>query len=315
MKPIHGFIGTYADKGIYEFIFDLESGKFIHNDLYIQVKEAKYLSYEKGILASLCNVKQPGILINGKSLQYSNALEKHVACYITQDEAYIYTANYHDGNLVRYHKGTHGICVDKVVEIQEKAGSHQVLLLQEEILVPNCLLDNIYVYDKTTLSFKQKIEFPKGSGPRHGVITHDEKTLYIVSEYSCELYAIALDQHYRIVKHISLLKEGEHGAAAAIRMSNDEQYIYVSIREINTLYVIDVLSMSIIQVLACEGKHPRDINLSIGDEYLFCANKDTDDVTAFQRNKTTGHLTLSDRLSNIPQGVSIVFDEGGLQDD
>ncbi|MGX8850889.1 beta-propeller fold lactonase family protein [Amedibacillus sp. YH-ame10] len=313
MKNIHGFIGTYSDKGIYEFSFDTSSGKFVHHDLYLQVKEAKYVSYDYETLAFPCNLDKPCVMTNKKNLMHCNGTETHVACYITQDEHYIYTANYHDGIVVRYHKGTNEITLDKVIFIQEKAGTHQVLLTQDEVIVPNCLLDNILVYERTSLELKRSIEFKEGTGPRHGVLSQDEGTLYLLSELSCEVFSINLKDHDRIVKSLCMLDKEQHASAAAIRMSQDERFLYVSLREINKLCVIDIVKWSVVQSVDCGGDHPRDMNISKDDAYVFCVNRNTNDVTAFHRNTVSGILTFVDRLGDIPEGVAIVFESGGKE--
>lgn len=315
MKNIHGYVGTYGDKGIYEFLFDTSSEQFVQHDLYLQVKEAKYLSYAFGVLAFPCKLDKPCIMMNQNKLMHCDGMETQVACYIIQDEQYIYTANYHDGTVIRYRKGEHEIVLDKVISIQKRAGTHQVLLTHDEVFVPNCLLDNVLIYDRTSLALKRRIEFKQGSGPRHGVLSQDETMLYLLSEFSCEVFYIDLNNHDQIVKRVCLLEEGQHGAGAAIRLSQDERFLYVSIREINKLYVIDIVNGCVVQSIDCGGDHPRDMNIAYNEQYLFCVNRNTNDVTAFHRDTKNGHLKFVDQLCGIPEGVGIVFKTGGKEYD
>ena len=56
----------------------------------------------------------------------------------------------------------------------------------------------------------------------------------------------------------------EKAAAAAIRLTKDERFLYISVRERDLLAVIDVShdKAAVIQLASCEGKHPRDFILS-----------------------------------------------------
>ncbi|MEG0273901.1 MAG: beta-propeller fold lactonase family protein, partial [Longicatena sp.] len=98
-----------------------------------------------------------------------------------------------------------------------------------------------------------------------------------------------------------------------IRMSRDERFLYVSLREINKLCVIDIINWCVVQSIDCGGDHPRDMNISKDDAYVFCVNRNTNDVTAFHRNTVSGILTFVDRLSDIPEGVAIAFESGGKE--
>ncbi len=78
------------------------------------------------------------------------------------------------------------------------------------------------MYDRDTLEFKKSSFFiSKHTGIRHGVASHDDHILYMVSEDSCEVFAIDLETN-TILKKISLLKENEKGGGAAIRLSQNE---------------------------------------------------------------------------------------------
>ena len=98
-------------------------------------------------------------------------------------------------------------------------------------------ISHVYVYDRDTLEFK-RVFHSKHTGIRHGVASHDDHILYMVSEDSCEVFAIDLETN-TILKKISLLKENEKGGGAAIRLSQNEKRLYISVREVNRVYVVD----------------------------------------------------------------------------
>ena len=305
MKTIKGWVGTYApSKGVYSFVFDTEKDKFIETSVYFETRDAKYLSYDYNRFVFPIQEEAAGICVLKDGQTYKAGKESCTACYVGQDKTYIYTVNYHEGTLIRYCFENHQLVEDKKVEIQEHSGAHQAILTKSHVYVPCRLLDHVYVYGRDTLEFKRVLSFPKHTGIRHGVASHDDHILYMVSEDSCEVFAIDLETN-TILKKISLLKENEKGGGAAIRLSQNEKRLYISVREVNRVYVVDTQSFAILQVISSGGDHPRDINLSLDDRYLFVANRNSDNLVAFAIDEN-GLLEEKDTVDAIAQGVSIV---------
>lgn len=309
---IKGFVGTYAPaKGIYSFAFDTEKETFVQTELFYAVNDAKYISYDNNRLAFPI-LQQDGagvcVLANGKAVIAGK--EKQTACYVVQDEQYVYSVNYHDGTLVRYRFHDEELSVDKTVFIQEEAGCHQAILTSSMILVPCRLLDHMYVYEREPMELKHIISFPKGTGIRHGVLREDERFLYMISEDSCEIFEMDMKQHGAITRKLGLLQHGEHGGGAAIRMSKNARFLYASVREVNRIYVIDVKSWKIIQTIKSGGDHPRDIQLSACGSHVFAANRNSNNLAAFAVDQSSGKLEYKASSDAIPQGVSIVCYEG-----
>lgn len=308
-----GYIGTYAstkENGIYQFSFDEGTKNFIECSLYLKDKDTKYLSLYKNVLAYPFALEHGAIKMIRDHVSDTAENEKHVSCYITQDEHYIYTANYHDGTVLRYRKEDNHITGCETIEIKEKAGTHQVILQTNKLLVPCLLLDCIMVYDRATLAYDTTIPFPKGSGPRHGVLNKNQSYLYVVSENSCEVFCIDVMNQYAIQKVLPLLQGIEHGSAGAIRKSEDDRFLYVSIRECNRIYVIDIKQWKVVQCVESGGDHPRDIALDPSQQFLFVSNRFSNNVIVFERDCTNGRLHQVAKLDDVIEGVSIVF-EGG----
>ena len=72
--------------------------------------------------------------------------------------------------------------------------------------------------------------------------------LYVVSERSNELFTFALsdDLDFRLLSQISVLNpeshSGSENASAAIRLSPDEHFLYVSVRGADMITVISLTS-------------------------------------------------------------------------
>lgn len=308
---ITGFVGTYASmksKGLYRFQFDERHHCFLEKQLYFEAEDVKYVSYMDGVLAFPCRRKQAQLItLQNQKVSCAKSEEQDVAVYVIQDQQFIYTVNYHDGVLIRYDKAS--LMLDKKVFIQKEAGCHQVLLFDDRVMVPCRLLDALYIYDRKDLKLQQILSFPNRSGPRHGAAADNGKTLYVVSENTSELFLLHKEPSMHIVKSLTLLKEGKQWGAAAIRLSNDERFLYISVRGSNQVIVVDTAAWQVIQRVSSHGDHPRDLALSREERYVFVINRTCGTMAVFSRDYKCGRLEDLHTETTIEQGVSIVFEE------
>lgn len=308
MEIIKAYVGTYdinGSKGIYEFIFDIKKEQFLSSHIVYEILDAKYLSFHNGMLVFPFKKQKMGIGMIYQDMKFTYTFGNSVACHVTQDDKFIYTANYHDGTVGIFEKNKDGINLKKIINIQKKGGCHQVILTKKHILIPCLLLDKLEVYDKETLQYIKTSIFPVGSGPRHGVLHPDNKRLFVISELSCELFL--LNEHYNIVKSWNLLDETVEGAGAAIRMSQEGRFLYISIRDVNKLYVFDIENEKVIQIIDCNGDHPRDIVLDPTEKFLFVANRFSNEIVVFRRDMQTGILQLLESRILVKEPVCIAF--------
>jgi 6-phosphogluconolactonase len=93
--------------------------------------------------------------------------------------------------------------------------AHCVLLNKEEneLIVNNIALDKIFFYDISDgcLRHKQEVTLPTGSGPRHAILSSDERFLYIITEYSNEIFVYRNDHEKQLLQKISALAEDYSG--------------------------------------------------------------------------------------------------------
>lgn len=310
-----GYIGSYASKDsldVIRFTFDEHTEAFTEIENILPWKDSKYLSVLGNDFVSIIKKDKAGIgLWHMERNEIEEVLNEDItSCYVTQDQDHIYTANYHEGTLSIYAKKDH-LHLEKRILVKEYAGCHQIILYKHYLVVPCLLLDQVMVFDRDQDdALVKKISFPKGSGPRHGVFDSQNR-LYLVSELSNQLFIFQVDEeanaHVQTV--IDLVPEEEKAAAAAIRMSKDERFLYISIREINQVLVYDIKQKAIIQRIAARGDHPRDIALSPDDAYLFIANRLTNTIVVWKRDQETGLMTSCLNEMKAVEAVSIVFDE------
>lgn len=299
------YAGTYTkneSKGIYRFSFD--EGKLSDCELLCEVRNPKYLTRYKDKLVAVADFeKGSGIFLINEEGKILDCLqfEDVTSCYVTTKDDTVYTANYHEGTFSVLKIEDDKFNLIKRTMIKEKGGCHQVLLYKGLIMVPCLFLDRINIYDQE-LNKVNEIIFPEGSGPRHGVFTKDNKYLYLVSELSNELFKIDMDT-LKIIDSIPVLenKETNVKGTAAIRMSDDEKYIYVSTRFKNVISVIDTEKFELIEMKDCGGDHPRDFILV--DDYLLCANMNSNNVVSYDIKKGT----LSPKVSElkVPEAIAL----------
>ena len=303
------YAGTYTAKssqGIYSFSF--EDGRLSSSQLFCEIKNPKYLTKKDNCLITVADFDyESGVaLINAEGdIKNKIAFEKRSSCFITSVDDDIYTANYHTGVVTHLKLVKDELKFINSIQIQDGAGCHQILVFHERILVPCLFLDRVFIFDRS-LKKIGSIHFNANTGPRHGVFSKDGKYLYLVSELSNELFVIETNE-WNIIHQIPVLmsKEIHVRDTAAIRLNDDEKFIYVSTRTKDVISVIELEDHmpTVIQTVSCGGKHPRDFVL-LG-QYLLCANKNTNEVVSFKINDDGTLGKIVDRIE-VPEVVALI---------
>jgi len=337
--PLDAYIGTYNSensKGVYHFTVSPDTGIMSQPELFYEAPNAKWISLQRDSMAF--PIEKQGkagtcfLTLKEKEIDHVEEIleEKQTPCYILQDGSTVYTANYHEGNVMVYHLEKGVPTLIKRIENGDRAGCHQIILHEPYILVP-CLEQNkIRLFDKENGYIPAgEILFPKGSGPRHGVLNRAHTKLYVVSELSNELFIFNVNKnHFKLEQTLSVLPEASHlasadgvskkeresvkkaePAAAAIRLTSDEKFLYISIRGLDILTVINVQGekAAVIQHSSCGGVHPRDFILSPDENFLLAANRFAGGIVSIGRDRTSGLLKRLLDSVPMPEGVSLTF--------
>lgn len=329
MNTLTGYIGTYASPeslGIYRFTMDLDNGNLSKPELYYGALDCKYLSLHGTLLAAprkrdgqagICLLDTAG---GGASLAGEAFYETAPACYVTQDDACIYTANYHEGCILVYRKSPDSLTLTKRIDIAPKAGCHQILFHNHYMLVPCLLLDTVKIYDcSRDFALAGELRFEEGTGPRHGIFDKDHKRLFLVSELSNQLFvyslaadtpsgpAITLEHVYPLLPGDAKYKEPP--ASAAIRLSPDGRFLYVSTRfaDIISVFYIDGCQLKLVQQTGSGGVHPRDFTLTPDGQYLLAVNRTEGGLVSFRINPETGCLGGPCSQVPAPEAVAVIL--------
>ena len=103
----------------------------------------------------------------------------------------------------------------------------------------------------------------------------------------------------------------DFNSGAAVRISNDGRFVYSSNRGHNSIAVFEVTDegagLAFIQSISTEGDFPRDFDLDPTNDYLVCANQNSDNLTLYKRDEATGKLTVLEKDIYAPECVCVLF--------
>lgn len=275
---MQAYVGTYKDdksEGIYTFDICNLSGTFSKLKKFKKIEDSKYIEYKKNFLYSIINKEENcGIckIDENANIVSEKIFEKIPSCHLVVDNEEIFLSNYHEGIITK-------INFEKNTELkyitEKKSKVHQVILAENLIYVPVLNEDKVLILSKN-LELIDEINFKKNTGPRHGII--DKNFLFIISEFSCELYKIDVSTK-KILEVIKLTKE-KNSTGCSIRDSKCSKFLFVSLRGINEIMIIEKNDFKIKKNFSTYGKEPRDILNICDDKFIIVANKKNSKVSS-----------------------------------
>lgn len=240
----------------------------------------------------------------------------------------LFSANYHtakidvfkineDGTLTQTDSVLHEGATGPEPEQEAPHVHYADLTPDNRLVVCDLGMDLVVVYDvsddgKLTAVSRYKCE--DGFGTRHIVFHPNGNYAYLLGELSSKLEVLKYNSKDASFKHLQTLKTipedwTAHNGAAAIRISNDGKFVYTSNRGENTIAVFEVqpdFTVKHIQSISTEGDFPRDFNLNQDENYLLASNQNSDNLTLYKRNPSTGKLTLLQKDVSCPEPVCVM---------
>ena len=207
-----------------------------------------------------------------------------VACHLCVDNSDVFIVNYLSGNIV---KNGEVVTQRKGKSVhptrQTEPHTHFVDKTPDGYLaVCDLGTDALAFYDKN-LQLISEIKVPSGYGIRHLTFAKDGRYIYAVNELvpSISIFSYKGGKA-ELTNTVKIDCKNEKANGAAIRLSKDGKYLYISLREENVIcvYEINDENLTLIQTMDCGGDSPRDFNI-FGD-YLFCANEKSNSLTLFR---------------------------------
>ena len=207
-----------------------------------------------------------------------------VACHLCVDNNDVYIVNYLSGNIVK-----NGEIIEQRTgksihpTRQTEPHTHFVGKTPDGYLaVCDLGTDTLAIYDKD-LCLVSESKVPSGYGIRHLAFSKAGNYIYAINELVASISVFAYyNGEVKLVNTVKIDCKNEKANGAAIRLSADGKYLYISLREENVIcvYEINDENLTLIQTMDCGGDGPRDFNLF--EDYIFCANEKSNSVTLFR---------------------------------
>lgn len=304
------YAGTYASPqspGIFRLTLDAKKGIFSSPTHFSTVPDSKYLAFAKnGIYSAVCRDDRAGlcaVAVDG-GISAELLTEGTAPCYVAHHKGLIYTANYHEGNVLVYDETPKLL---HKIQIAVGAGCHQTLFFDDTLLVTCLKLDAIKLFDIANgFSLTGEIRFPAGSGPRHGIFGRDGR-LYVICELSGELYTLENFGGAFEITHCLPIAAGAGNASAAIRQHPSKELLYISTRGEDIISLVDISAPpKLLQQKSSGGKHPRDFCLTPDGGLLVAANRDSGDLVCLALSADGRMEHIADRAA-VPMATALII--------
>lgn len=339
MKVWFGGYTSHDSKGIYTANVEKKEDdiKLVDVKNIVEIDRPTYFQLVGDLLFTIIqNGDQSGIatyrIKDGKAKQLDTYFHEGAApCYISVDSQkhLVFTANYHlatinvfsydeNGKLTFITNDTHEGHGPRAE--QDQAHPHFFDETPAGNLV-SCDLGidavDFYKLDGDKLKHLARYQMENGFGTRHLVFSPDGKTMYIVGELSSQVNVARLNENTWKFEDVATYKTipddfSNHNGAAAIRISKDGKFIYISNRGHDSITVFKVLDdgkLELVQRISVFGSFPRDFNWDKDEKYLVVANQNTNNATLYRRNSETGNLTPIQKDIPVPEATRVLFEE------
>lgn len=148
------------------------------------------------------------------------------------------------------------------------------------------------------------LKMEPGAGPRHLAIHPNGRWIYVLNELNNTVTLLRKSGAGDYIKDesFSTLPIGfaEPSICADIKISSDGQFVYASNRGHNSIAIFRVNAgngyLAAIGHQPSLGDAPRNICLSPDEEFLLVANRHSNRIISFKRDKTTGLLEEADQI-------------------
>lgn len=341
MTKTIGYIGSYTKKdgkGIYRFILDEENKKLLTVETGYEVPASTYVIQKNDFLYGIKKEDKAGVAAyrigNEGQLELINdclaSPENGCHLWVTSDGKYLLEAVYGAGEVRLYalddKTGEIKALLDTVEqqgsgpneERQDKAHTHYIQETPDGryAVAVDLGADEVITFTFDDNGFKRvhTLKLPAGCGPRHLVFNNNGQYAYLMTELSNEVMVLKYDdgQFELIHNYLAIPADFTNNTqGAAVRMSHDNRFVYVSNRGHQSIAVFKVeeegAALSLVEITDCGGQWPRDFNITKSDRFLVCAHEVDGVVSLFERDIETGRLTLLENDKRAAEGVCVQF--------
>lgn len=293
------------------------------NTLYAAYKNASKQNNGGGI--GSYKIDNNHLILNNN---YNSSGRSYTHLTVTDDEKYLFAANYHVGATASYKIDNHEVKY-KIGAIRHTGHGTDILKRQEAPHAHNVGLtpDKKYVYsvdlgaDQIVLYTYESGELVEdkdatlkvsdATGPRHMIFSKDGKYAYLINEIanSINVYRY-LDCRLNLIQSISTIP-GDYEAltsAAAIRFSSSGNHILASNRGHDSLMLYRVNKengkLALVNSIHT-GKEPRDFNII--DHYIIVGAQKDNRLEVYLLDEDNETITPTGHTIDIPEPVCICY--------
>ena len=235
-------------------------------------------------------------------------------CHLTLDPSgkFLITADYSSGSLSVFGvnaDGSLGARTQKVQhegsgpdpERQEGPHAHHIVFDRAGRYAAAVDLgaDSVFVYSFTggKLTQVSQARTAPGAGPRHIAFHPDGKTAYIANELDSTIVSCAYADGKLTPGQVlpTAPSGGARNYPAEVLVSADGRFVYLSNRGHDSVahFAVDGAGLTLVGTTPVGGKYPRHITFDPSGSLLFAANQNSNNVTSFKVDRSTGKLTPS----------------------
>jgi 6-phosphogluconolactonase len=243
------------------------------------------------------------------------------------------TANYADGYLGVMTIKSDGTLGDPTIirhegrsvhpTRQEKPHVHSITLSPDNrfAIVCDLGLDKIFTYAvdpaaaKATPANPPFVATAPGQGPRHFNFAADGRHAFGINELASTITAYDYDPARGALtarQTVTTLPAGFSGnsTTAEVRVHPSGQFVYGSNRGHDSIAVFKTDAnggLTPVEIVSSGGQIPRNFALSPNGKWLVCAHQDSNNITVFRVDPTTGRLTRTEHSITVPASVCVLF--------
>lgn len=330
-KSLPLIIGTYTAKesrGIYRCDFNTATGELSQPELIAEIDNPSFmaLSANKEYLYA---VSEGGnnhtSALNAFSydategtLKLINRQPTHGAspCYVAITEGKAITANYTGGSYSVLGINADGSLGKATAQAIEREGRRSHV----HGIFPNKKSRNIFITDlgcDLLLQIDQagniisETSLKRGSGPRHLAFSKKGDKAYVLNELSGTVCVFDIEgTQPRLLQEIASDSVGG-GGSADIHFSPDYRYLYASNRlkeDGISIFSVDKRTGLLEKIGYIKtGIHPRNFTLSPDGRFVLVAERDSNRIEVFSRNKRTGLLSATPYKAELSMPVFVMW--------
>jgi 6-phosphogluconolactonase len=337
------FIGTYTQKtseGIYVYKFNTKTGDFKPVSIAKNIKNPSFLtiSSDKKYIYAVSEIDKKGAVNAYKfdkktgelKLINSVSAKGDGPCHaeINKEGNLLSIANYSEGNLSVFQINKDGSLADNPQVIQhsgsgpnkgrqEKAHMHSTNWIpgKNEFLAVDLGTDQVVHYQINNGKLEPMTDatthLKPGAGPRHLTFHKNGQLVYVINELDNTITCFKSENNKFVqFQNISTLPADfkEVSYCADIHISPDGKFLYGSNRGHNSLAIYKIESdgmLKLVDIQSVKGAWPRNFLITEDGSFILVANQNSDNITIFKRNKTTGKIITTGKEIKVSMPICL----------